>query len=172
MILLFGMSTIPVAYAFSYLFSSPAGGFTFIIIFYLVFGLIGNIIFSILHILNHYSHFDILTNWVVSLLMIARIVPIFSLLYGYQKVYLLSAMNGLCKSFKDIDTVCKSLPHDSKSLISGCCPSICGNQCYSKQNAFNFTPLGAGIELVYLFVTGIFFFSLILIFESKFKFKI
>lgn len=166
MILLFGMSTIPVVYAFSYFFSSSPGGYIFITILYLVFGFIANIIFSVLHILNNYVHLDLMTYWLNPVLMIIRIVPIFSLLHGYQKVYLLSAMNAFCRN-SNLDQMCSVLTPDMKNMLTGCCPTICGNECYSNENAFNFTSIGAGIELVYLFLSGTLFFLLIILFECK-----
>lgn len=167
MILSFGVSTIPLVYALTFQFSSSSSGFIFIVIFYLVFGFIGNIVFSIFHILNNYVGISVLVKWINPLLLIVRIVPIFSLLYGYQKIYLLSVMNGVCRNMKNLDELCKVL--SDQNIMLGCCPEKCGNKCYSQENAFNFSPIGAGTELLYLFLSGLFFFVLIVVFESKYR---
>ncbi|KAI2807884.1 hypothetical protein RDWZM_005336 [Blomia tropicalis] len=166
MILFFGLSTIPVTYGFSYFFTSPVSGFTFMTILYLAFGFIANLIFSIMNILINYARFDLPFGWIEPVLVVIRGVPIFSMLYGYQKIYLLSSMTKFCKSIRDVELICSSLSNSTPSMITGCCPELCGSRCFSNENAYSYNDIGAGKELIYLVASGTSFFLFMILFEA------
>ncbi len=166
LILSFGVATIPVVYAFSFFFTSPPSGYVFVVILYLVFGLIGNIIFSVFHICNNFFAMNVGGSWAESALWLFRAVPIFSMLFGYQKIYLLSVMSSVCRS-NNIDQMCGSFTNETSRMMLGCCPGKCGDHCFSQASAFSFSSIGAGTELASLFLSGLVFFLLIVVYECK-----
>ena len=160
-------------------------------VFNLLFGFICIIIFGIIHA------FEILTptnTWQPLALSIytwsrsaLRLVPIFSFLYGYQKVYILSIASGMCRFMDDASTLKFTCAKIGKILekakngevlsdietqlmiMAGCCEEFCAPNCYGVANAFQFGNLGAGVELANLFSVGLATVMLIVLYECKYR---
>lgn len=164
----FGVSTIPLAYFLSYPFKKPSSGFVFLIILFLIVGFIGNIIFSSLDVgMNNLGVplTEIRNFWYPFLLFILRFIPIFSMLFGYQKVQKLSAFTKMCKAVP-LDQTCRTLNANSTNFLRGCCPDICGEMCYATANPFAMNVYGSGIEVIYMLITGLVSFLLIALYET------
>lgn len=164
----FGISTIPVVYFLSYRFQKPSSGFVFLIIIFFLVGFIGNIVLSVMDTAVNYFDADspaIKNFWMPFLLFFLRFVPIFSMLFGYQKVHKLAAFGKFCKDMPP--GTCDSIYSNSSSSFKGCCPGVCGDMCYLSGNPFAMTKFGAGPEMLYMFCTGIFCFSMIVLGESR-----
>ena len=162
----FGIGVIPQVYALSYLFSSPSTGFVYLVIIFLIFGFIGNLAMSIWDLMQNFFHVEL--TFLTSLLLPLRTMPIFSMLFGYQKLYKISSFAHICNSLdpKLLDSLCGLIDPNSSSLFRGCCPNQCGDMCYQNASPFTFTAYGSMSELFFLIFTGIFYLSIIIIYES------
>ena len=133
-------------------------------------------IFSVIDLLTNYLKMDVIGIWFDLLLYLFRIVPIFSMLFGYQKVQKLSLFSQICGPEGIIrDRLCEMEEanyhkHKETNILSGCCSSICGDMCYMDQNPFSYSKAGSGTEVTYMMVIGLLSFLLIVLYESKFKF--
>ncbi|KAH9405759.1 hypothetical protein TYRP_014055, partial [Tyrophagus putrescentiae] len=163
----FGISTVPVSYFLSYRFQKPSSGFVFLIIVFFLVGFIGNIIFSILDVMFNYFDADlpaVQNFWMPFILFFLRFIPIFSMLFGYQKVHMLAAFGSFCKNMQN--GTCDNMKPDDSSPYKGCCSNVCGDKCYLTGNPFAVTKYGAGQEMIYMFCTGIFCFTMIVLAET------
>lgn len=173
LLLSFGVATIPLTYALSYLFAKPSSGFVFLIIVFFLIGFICNIIFSVLDFLVNYPILETpdttMSFWYTFLLVFLRIVPIFSMLFGFQKVQKLGVVARLCTDLHITDLCGSEKGKDLLKIkfLQGCCPETCTDMCYLEENPFSFRKAGAGPEVTYMIVTGLLSFLLIILFESK-----
>ncbi|OTF75870.1 ABC transporter sub-family A-like protein [Euroglyphus maynei] len=170
----FGIGTIPLAYLFAYIFDVHSSGFTFVVIIFLIMGLIANIFWSILDILINNAGIDASSNflsWTQSILPIIRLIPIFSMLYGYQKLYKANLFTKMCTKFgpDNLAQICNMTDNDNSlsRLAHGCCPNIClkDNSCYDSAS-FSFGKFGSAPEIYSLIASGLIFMAVIILYEN------
>lgn len=163
----FGVSTIPLSYLLSYYFGKPSSGFVVMVVIYIITGLIANIAMSIVHTLSTLGDFFLMPESVLQLVLsILRLFPIFSFLFGYQKIYLLSQLSSICKLVPP-EQICTENIKKNAPMLVGCCPELCEDRCYEVQNLFAISSFGCGTEVLFLFGVGITFFVLIILGEGK-----
>jgi len=149
-----------------------------LVVFFLV-GFICNIIFSVLDLLRTYFQLTNVYSF-AAILYPLRLLPIFALLYGHQKIHKLSAFAQLCgklRQAKMLDTLCALLNGNEKSqhelttsILKGCCGNTCdqdGGLCYEHQSLLAVNEFGLGIELICMIVCGLLCMSAILIYECE-----
>ena len=168
LIFAFGVGTIPLSYAMSFIFQTAQGGFVAVTIISFIFAFGLNQIFPPVYFLILFKL--VKPNiWITITLAFVRVVPIFSFLYGFSKAYFISKFSKICQELKNqgqLEFICLSNNSDGMDF-DACCPGKCGEFCAGPENAFKFNFYGAGIELLYLFVSGFVFISLIILCESK-----
>lgn len=166
LLLSFGVATIPLSYLLSYYFRTPSSGFVVMVVIFIITGLIANIAMSVVHTMSSLAGMPIMSEGVEQLVLaIFRLFPIFSFLFGYQKVYLLSQVSTICKLIP-LDDFCQMDKKRMMPILVGCCPNICEDRCYDGKNTFALSSFGCGVEVLYLFAVGITFFVLIIFGEG------
>ena len=108
--------------------------------------------------------------WFNTIVGVFRFEPFFGVLYGAHKIYKLAWLQHVCDQVENLTQSCnnlhKNIPFDSFAAIE-CCPEKCGNSCVHTSSPLSMeSPLGAGIEVLCLTLTGLTCFGLILGFES------
>lgn len=171
----FGLSTIPIAYILSFRFKKPSSGFVFMVIAFFLFGFLLNLFLSIIDLLRNFIGMDyILGDWYERILDVARIVPIFSFLFGYQKVYKLTTFGKICGQFppKTLEGLCQLIDIGDNTLqvLKGCCEDC--DPCYNNVKPFAFDKYGAGFEILYMVLCGLLCFAAILLYEGMFYFRL
>lgn len=139
-----------------------------------MFGLIGNLVISVMHLLSILIIPDLIKN-VAVILNLLRLIPIFSMLFGYQKLYLLTTLKKLCGNIDPATLwfLCqmnRTIPQGDtfRSLIPiGCCASLCADSCYQNSTPIDFNDAGSGIELASLYLTGLLYLFFAIFFECK-----
>lgn len=171
LLMLFGASSIVLAYIISLLLDAESTGYVLLTLIYSISGiLLGSmmVILESLKIFGFSAPFDALYPF-------ANISPIFTMAWGFKKLHANYYVKAYCDSFGDsIDTICRIFKNQtdpssySSSAISACCKDICfdtvrqRDQCvYS--NPFGWTGNRVGIEITSLLFTLILF-TLILYF--------
>lgn len=176
LIFAFGVAAIPVAYALSYYFKTSNHGFVFLVLLYLLFGMIFNLIFAYLYFISMKTSDSRMKVFIKIGLPIVRLVPIFSFLFGFDKVYILNLANSnFCPYFNETCPIFKAVNdsvYSENKLLLSCCPGLCRDFCINNQNPFSVAnELGAGVELIYLFAVGIIVFGGILIHDCTYDCK-
>lgn len=136
-----------------------------------MFGLISNILMSMLDFIDNFLDLNVFP-WTFSFLYLLRIVPIFSMLFGYQKLYKLSTFSRICHQVPFLEFECAALKsHEDYTLaglvLRGCCPELCGDKCFSTGSPWTMGMYGSGTEVIYLIVSGLFYLTVIIMFECK-----
>jgi len=161
----FGLSTIPIAYILSFRFKKASSGFVFMVIVFFLFGLVFNIFLSIVEFMRTFAGSHFMDGWFETIVTIVRAVPIFSFLFGYQKVYKLSCLSKFCDAMDPAELAKMCSSNSTLDILSqGCCPGKC-NPCFKDFNPFSTSKYGAGIEVLYMLIGGIVCFALIVLYE-------
>ena len=170
MLFLFGFASIPLAYCFSLWLKKPSTGFAVLVILYLLFGIIAVSAMGTLDLMINILHFDFISSVTFNrVLGIFRMIPVFSMSFGVQKLYRMGSFTQICKENekKNMTIICTHI--SKKDFLFGCCLDKCTktNDCYHNKNPLDFDNYGVGQEFVYLVCSGILFFLILLIFEGK-----
>lgn len=165
----FGVATIPLSYLLSFFFETPSSGFVVMVIIYILTGLIANLGMSVIDTMMHIAGMAFSEQLFQFLVNTLRLFPIFSFLFGYQKVYRLSVLNQMCTSIRSVGDFCSGNIDNMNAFLRGCCVGKCGDNCYDTQSTFAFNWYGCGVEVCFLFVFGIVCFALIIIGEGLYS---
>lgn len=140
----FGLSSIPLAYLFSLKFKRPNSAYAVLVIIYLITGLILIMALGVVGIslvprqMSKTTH-DILTGF-------ARLLPVYSMSAGIQKLYKLGSYKWACAEMDPVllDYQCSSKELRVYDELYGCCKSKCAEQhlCYDQFNALGWSDLG------------------------------
>jgi ATP-binding cassette subfamily A (ABC1) protein 3 len=176
MLIGFGFASIPLAYCLSLVLQQPSTGFSFLVIMYLLFGVIAMIIMGTLDVVYKLdSEGTVINRTIYSFfLYIFRLIPVFSMSFGLQKLYMTSSLENMCQSFsrnKEIGKqmgkmsaeMCKNMPPGLKDCCLRCIES---SDCSFDESPLSFGDYGVAIEFIYLMATGIVFFVIILLIDS------
>lgn len=162
------------AYFFAYIFDVHSSGFTFVVIMFLIMGLIANLFWSILDIFVNNAGVELSSlylDWTQSVLPIIRFIPIFSMLFGYQKLYKANMFVKMCKTLpsEELGHICNSTEDlgSMTKMVLGCCPNRCSkdDSCYDS-GSFSFGKFGSGPEIYSLIGSGLLFMVLIILYEN------
>ena len=168
------MGTIPLAYFLTYIFDVNSSGFTFAVIVFLIMGLIGNLFMGVCDFLiNNFGIRSGFLNATQAVLPYIRCIPIFSMLFGYQKLYKSNLFYKLCSTVgKNLEELCKNLTDNNdqfgmNQMLKGCCPDICqeDDSCYDS-GSYSFGRFGSGPEILTLFGSGLVFMVLVILYEN------
>ncbi|RWS09653.1 ATP-binding cassette sub-family A member 1-like protein, partial [Dinothrombium tinctorium] len=184
LLFLFGFTSIPMAYTFSFLPKKASTGFAVIVILLLVCGVIVSIVDFVLLIVVagkviSQSVYDFISS-------IFRIFPIMSMTKGVLKLYLMSTSIFFCNRIplKMLDGLCDHINEDNK--LFGCCTGIFSSlgfvinlkiflgkceavdKCYKYENPWQWGSKGILDEVALLIVAGITFFIILTLLESDF----
>ncbi|CAG2117502.1 unnamed protein product, partial [Medioppia subpectinata] len=186
LLLAFGLSSISIAYCLSFWFNSSPIGFSLLLVFYLVFGFIVNAIYSGLYLMTTGGAAlagpttTMGTKQEDGFLLIIhafRLIPIFSLNYGFTKIYMINVNKQLCA--KQMDAIRESSGHlwpantfptewpDRWPAFFPDAPLY--NQMTSCKylNPLILNPAGIGRELIGLIVSALLFIIVLLIIEEN-----
>ncbi|CAG2161807.1 unnamed protein product [Oppiella nova] len=175
MLFLFGFASIPLAYCFSLLLNKPSTGFAVLVILYLLFGVMSISAMGVLDLIVNVMKMNIISSVKFNtILSFFRLIPVFSMSFGIQKLYRIGSFAQICKEYesKNMTLLCSFI--DRKSILYGCCIDKCSptNECYSNQNPLSFDHNGVGQEFVYLVASGLFFMAILLLFEVQWMRKL
>lgn len=156
------------------MFSTPSSGFVYLVLIYLLFGLIANLFWSGIDVVMDITLDQNISflNFASKLGYIVRCVPIFSVLFGYQKLFKANALLKLCAEQNiTADTKCnENFKNPDKfffGIYRGCCKNLCeGNDCFDA-GSLSFGRYGAGEEILYLFLTGIISIALVILYDGN-----
>ncbi len=167
---LFGFASIPIAYCFSFIFSKPSTGFALLVVMYLLFGLIGNLIMSVLDLLINVFRFDFMSSTLLDIILyICRLIPVFSMCFGIKKLYWMGSMAQWCKqTLKKDPNVCLDDSKEAQNFYYNCCEKRCSpkNECYDSNNPFRFNNAGIGQESICMIASGFLFLAFLWILEG------
>ncbi|CAG2106637.1 unnamed protein product, partial [Medioppia subpectinata] len=184
LLLAFGLSSISIAYCLSFWFNSSPIGFSLLLVFYLVFGFIVNAIYSGLYLITTAGAAlagpttpmgTTQEDGFMWLIHAFRLIPIFSLNYGFTKIYMINVNKQLCA--KQMDAIRESSGHlwpsntfptewpDQWPSFFPDAPLY--NQMTSCKylNPLILNPAGIGRELIGLTVSALLFIIVLLIIE-------
>ena len=176
MLFMFGFASIPLAYLFSLVLGKPTTGFAVLVIIYLLFGVIAVSIMGTIEYSDKLSE-KVMVNPILFnvILYIFRVVPVFSMSFGLQRLYRTSSFTKFCEELNAFDSkfqnYCSEKVKEKSNFLYGCCSVNCSltNECYVQKSALSFDEYGVSTDLVFLIVCGILFMALLLMFESKFE---
>ncbi|XP_050726962.1 phospholipid-transporting ATPase ABCA3-like [Eriocheir sinensis] len=174
LLLVYGWSSIPFAYLFSFPFQTAAAGFAVLTFICLVAGELMVAVVAGLRLAKNPS-LDLASNiihWITSL------IPSYPVADGFSKIVKTSVHNIKCDRFdgESTDELCMIL-FDSQpdSEFLQCCLNppaapLCKNSstgiCFETQSYFAMGDSGLGITLLSLFVDGLIFFAVIALIEA------
>lgn len=169
----YGVAVIPFCYILSYKFEKTTRGFQVIMQIFTYLGTLPGSLLGAADLWLYYfqAPYPAVNAVVQALLAFFRVVPIFSVLFGYQKLYKLQEFSSACLQLqKDgkLDKLCASLPANLTGYpFKGCCTKICGDNCFFGQSPWGFTRYGIGAEILYMVITGIILISIVIAYECK-----
>ncbi len=170
MLFLFGFASIPLAYCFSFWLKKPSTGFAVLVVIYLLFGLIANSAMGVLDLMINVMNLKPISISTFKLLLgIFRLIPVFSMSFGIQKLYRIGSFAQICKEYAVKQNMTIMCSYVSKSeFMYGCCREKCepNNECYDSKNPLQFDNFGVGQEFLYLLFDGLLFMIILLIFEG------
>lgn len=169
MLFLFGFASIPLAYLFSLWLKKPSTGFAVLVIIYLLFGIIAVSAMGTIDLMVNIVHVNFISSSTFNqVLALFRLIPVFSMSFGVQKLYRLGSFMQICKEYetKNMTIVCSYI--QKKDFLYGCCLDKClkSNDCYFNKNPLDFDNYGVGQEFVYLVCSGFLFFLILLVLEG------
>ena len=176
MLMGFGFASIPLAYCLSLVLQQPSTGFSFLVITYLLFGIIAMIIMGTLDLVYKLKFFATMSGTTYnSFLYIFRLIPVFSMSFGLQKLYMTSSLENICQkfAFKTDDPSAKGLGESycdaiGFGVLKDCCVRcIRSKDCSLDESPLSFGDYGVAIEFIYLMVTGIVFLVIVLLIDSE-----
>ena len=167
LLLLFGISSIIMAYIFSNMFSKQASGFTFLVTIYLITGLVFSITALVLKLLS-FTNNDV-KNVYETVLWIFRFFPLFSMQIGFRNIYRNGGERSICTRLdpKLLEKICNFDPshiiRDSEittditpeyGFSQHCCPKSCKvlKNCVLDTTLI-FDDRGIGKELLMMFIS-------------------
>uniref|UniRef100_A0AC35F4C1 ABC transporter domain-containing protein n=1 Tax=Panagrolaimus sp. PS1159 TaxID=55785 RepID=A0AC35F4C1_9BILA len=140
--LLYGWTAIPFVYSFSFVFNTAPKGYTLIVMFNIVTGMIGSIAVPII---SQTANDDIAYTWEV---LLSFIFPTYSLANCFTKLYNNEFGREACKS------VCIN------SLFASLAPTCCGNadeRIYTDNILNTFNKKGLAYAIIFFVIQGFFF---------------
>lgn len=172
----FGAVSIVLAYIFSLLFSDDSKSFIVLNVIYLVSGIILGTIMYALEILNQLK---LITRGTFNIVYtLAHITPIFSMTWGFKKIYDNNSVDQLCKSLGPdrVHFICNSISSRGQSssasfsfgkgetadriydLFSPCCAKLCRNKLTGIDTCVHANPFGShgnqiAPEIFYMLLT-------------------
>ncbi|KAJ6217457.1 hypothetical protein RDWZM_008614 [Blomia tropicalis] len=166
----YGFAIIPFAYCLSYFFEKTSRGMTVMIQISSYLGTIIGCILGVgdLMINNFGQHNAGLETAYYILLYIIRVMPAFSIIFGYQKLYKLVEFANYCQQLdeaKQLNIICSTILSNETSIFKSCCPGICGDSCYREVNPWGFSKFSVLPEIIYMVFIGIICFSIISAYE-------
>ena len=183
LIFMYGLAVIPFAYTLSYCFAKTSRGYTVMIQISSYLGTLGGSLLATGDLMINYYNVQssVFRGFYFTLLYPLRIVPIFSVVFGFQKIYRLSNFARFCEKLdinQQLESICRSIitqrgnnTNDNDSdgdIFRGCCVEVCNDSCYVQTSPWSVTSkFGIGTEIIYLLVTGIIFFISIVAYECK-----
>ncbi|RWS30311.1 ATP-binding cassette sub-family A member 1-like protein [Leptotrombidium deliense] len=167
LLILFGLSSIPMAYIFSFLPKKASTGFAVVVIFLLVCGVILSIVDFVL--LLGIGTFITQVSY-DTLSWIFKMFPIMSMTKGIVKLYTVSTYEYFCNQIADevLNTLCNgSRPGEP---LFGCCKKQCEkyNSCYGYETPWKWNGNGIMQEITLLILNGIIFYVILTLIESNF----
>ncbi|CAG2109717.1 unnamed protein product, partial [Medioppia subpectinata] len=175
MFFLFGVAAIPLAYLFSLRLSLPSTGYATLVIILLLTGLVLVLTFGILDLML-LSGSDVMSRDTLdALVMTARVLPVFSMSFGIQKLYKVGSYQKACldSAKETLLKVCiPTLRTDDP--FYGCCDNLCRHrgECYDQLNALRFDEKGinsVAVEFLFLIGSGIVFLLILWLIEGNFE---
>lgn len=170
--MVFGMTSIVIAYIVTWMTEKRSGGYAILVIIYIVTGVVFSVVCSVLESLALFSGVGgdefITPSTVEKCTWVFRMSPIFSMSWGIKKLYENGAKAAVCEGIPSQIIASRCSAPDTAREIIACCPeSMCNNPlfgdlCARRQNPLQWHGNGVGKELVMM--TLLFFSSLILLF--------
>lgn len=126
---------------------------------------------SYAYVFLHIKNMQII-SWTVFNIILAllRVVLVFSMCFGIQKLYTIGGFSQFCKDVSkkhNISLICMNVL-DEKNTFYGCCKEKClpKNQRYESHNPLKFDNYGVGIEFLYMVIDEFVFFLVLWVFEG------
>ncbi|XP_076318605.1 phospholipid-transporting ATPase ABCA3-like isoform X2 [Tachypleus tridentatus] len=165
LMLLYGFASIPLSYIFSFIPKSPSAGFVLLAIINIIGGMILSLVCLIMETVRH----D-LEDTVNILCWIFRFIPNFALTWGFGNINRISQVNNLCDKItkENMKDICPILITVGNNPIMKCCELLYQNDdAVPKTSPVTWDRYGCGRDMLILFLSGIIFFSLLLLVETN-----
>ncbi|CAG2104733.1 unnamed protein product [Medioppia subpectinata] len=176
LLLAFGLSSISIAYCLSFWFNSSPISFSLLLVFYLLFGFIVNTIYSGLYLKLTFEPGVTPEDGLLWIIYAFRLIPIFSINYGFTKIYMINENKKLCTKLMDVikelygsiltpNTFPTEWPDEWP-------PNLPDAQLYNNKtsckhlNPLVLHPTGIGRELIGLILSALLFIIVLLIIED------
>ena len=145
MFFFFGFASIPLAYLTSLRLKKPSSGYALLVIIYLITGLILVVAFGLLDFMINTLRADFMSSSTLEvILFFARLLPVFSMSFGIQKIYKVGSYQKACAMILPIylDHQCQYM--EKNRALWGCCLNKCeaNNECYYQMNVLEFGSNG------------------------------
>ena len=146
MLFLFGFASIPLAYLTSLRLKKSSSGYALLVIIYLISGLILVLAMGILDLFINTLNVDFMSPQALEgILFFARLLPVFSMSFGIQKLYKIGSYQYACDKTLPVylENLCTEV-RDNTDPVWGCCRSKCepNNECYYQMKALEFGSHG------------------------------
>jgi hypothetical protein len=146
MLFLFGFASIPLAYIASLLLKKPSSGFAILVIIYLISGIVLIFPLGFCDLLINTFKEDFMSSSTLDILIfICRLLPVFSMSFGIQKLYKIGSYRSACKKILPIFLKARCEQNLQRTdEIWGCCENVCKKtkECYKDAEALNWGTEG------------------------------
>ncbi|GFY44553.1 ATP-binding cassette sub-family A member 3 [Trichonephila inaurata madagascariensis] len=166
MLFLYGWASIPFSYLMSFMFKKGGAGFSIIVGFCAILGVgLGSILRSVSYGLSKAK-----AEQIQKAVWVFRIFPTFSFAQGMSNLFGIAFYNAYCESvpYEDLQFNCYSSTMDQHNPLFKCCKNVCGDNCLQPENIFTWDKSACGRDLLFLFIDGCIYFSILLLLETRF----
>ncbi|GFV70897.1 ATP-binding cassette sub-family A member 3 [Trichonephila clavipes] len=165
MLFLYGWASIPFSYLMSFMFKKGGAGFSIIVGFCAILGVgIGSILRSVSYGLSKAK-----AEQIQNAVWVFRIFPTFSFAQGMSNLFGIAFYNAYCESvpYEDLQFNCYSSTMDEHNPLYKCCKNVCGDNCLQPEDIFTWDKGACGRDLLFLFIDGCIYFSILLLLETR-----
>lgn len=181
LLIFFGFSSIPFGYVVSGFCNSPTTGFVSLVTFFMLFGFFVNCSESSQYLLIKLQDPDSSMGVAINFF---RLIPLFSFLFGFQKMYIVGSLSKTCKKPIVQMTYCLNSTFafilgkdddggvnvsDFNKIYKGCCVDTCGDRCLTTRHPFSTGDYGAGVEIIYMLLIGLVFIIGVILYDRKYS---
>ncbi|XP_071044386.1 phospholipid-transporting ATPase ABCA3 [Parasteatoda tepidariorum] len=162
---LYGLSSIPLSYLISFIFSKGNTGFSVIIAMSVIIGTAMSTILAIVY----YSVDTPSRPIVEGFMWFFRIFPSYSVASGSINLFTLAFRNAYCDGISEEDLAynCKEEYLEAYSALYKCCKDFCGQYCLNQTTIMQWDKIGCGRDLFFLFIDFILYTAILLLLQSS-----
>ncbi|GFR23039.1 ATP-binding cassette sub-family A member 17 [Trichonephila clavata] len=166
LLLLYGWSSIPFSYLITFFFKKGSTGFSAVVVFCTVFGVVAGTFFKS----TEFSISSTPEHAIHEVKWFFRIFPVFCFSEGISNLFEMAYSNAFCDSLsqEDLEFNCNSHTMDESNRLFQCCKNKCQikDQCLTQRDLITWNSTACGRDILSLFVCGLYYFFLLFLFET------